>query len=261
MKRKIKTGIVCVLESLIPAVCCYLGQSNNALKYLQEKNIIGSGVNIALVQDFFSWLSVITTFLLLTVPLAYAKIQAAAVIGERDDLICFWKNVFIKTLEETLGVKNLQINIRIFVPRKSIWTAIKRRIGLKYELYFKIRNYPFLADKDITEGLELMVYPNPEGLVGRCYQQHTMQIDNELETTNDFQYNLKEPQKQKTRNLKFSIVCPIFNSSNSDEVIAIMAYDCNQKVYFTEKSKQKELEDSILNFTQLFSSNVPDLFK
>ena len=61
----------------------------------------------------------------------------------------------------------------------------------------------------------------------------------------------------KTRDLEFSIVCPLYNSN--DEVIAIIAIDGKQKIDIT--AHKSEIINNVLTFSQTLYENVPELFK
>lgn len=260
MRRPVKIILAGIICSLFPALFSYLGQSSNTLDWMQKNNLLGSGVNIEILKDVCTGISIILTFTLLTVPLICSQINEKSYHKQRDDLIYQWKDIFVISLGSKLDIKNLNMDIRIFVPKVTLKTKMCKIISPRqFKLKFVIRNLDVLARHDTTDELKFEVYPNPEGLVGQCYTQKIMLNDDNLVQTNDVAYNLTPSQINKTKDLKFSLVCPIFNSDN--EVISIVAFDSKQDIKFGTADMQKAVENSVLNFSQMLYSRVPELFK
>lgn len=132
-------------------------------------------------------------------------------------------------------------------------------ISKKHKIIFTIRNLEVFAKRDTTDNLELEVYPKPQGLVGLCYSNKMMYHDDNLAFTNDRDYNLSQSQIFKTKDLKFCLVCPIFNSDN--EVISILAFDSKQEIKLNDPDVQEAVENSVLNFSQLLHARVPDYLR
>ena len=259
MIKNFKIIFFAVSFTLLPAVFTYLAQSNNALNWLQEKKFIGSGIDVNYLKDVCVLLSVILTFFLLTIKLIRAEINEENLRKQRDGLLGQWKNIFVNSFGKNLNVKNLNMEIRIFVPRITLYTLWMRlRKKKEYKLNFVIRNVEALAKKDMTENLMLEVMPNPVGLVGRCYNEKGMLFDDDLRSTNESKYNLSAYQKAKTNQLRFSLVCPIFN--NKDEIVSILAFDSQQEIKIDTTEKNRMVGDSILSFSQMLYQNVPELF-
>ena len=125
------------------------------------------------------------------------------------------------------------------------------------DVYY-IKNIDGLAEKDITNNLKFEVSPNKQGLVGECYEQEAILYDDDLENSNETNYNLTHYQKAKTNKFKFILVCPIF--SESEEIISIVSFDTCDKIKINRDSKDI-LRQLVLNYTQSLFECMPDLFK
>lgn len=260
MKKPVKIVIVGLLCSLFPALFSYLGQSNNALDWLKRNDLLGSGVSIELLKDICTGVSIFLTFILLTLPLICSQINEQLFRKQRDDLLYQWKDIFVAALSKGLNIKNLNMDIRIFVPKITLKMKIIKIINpSKYKLKFTIRNLNALAGIDTTENLAFEVYPEQEGLVGQCYKNKMMYHDDNLMLTNDVAYNLSQSQIFKTKDLRFSLVCPILNEDN--DVVSIVAFDSKQDIKVDNSEMKRTIENSVLNFSQMLHSRVPELFK
>lgn len=260
IKRKREIIIQGIIFSLIPALFAYLGQSDNILNYLQQKHYIGNSVDVKGLQDLCLIISIILTFLLLTVNLICSQLRENAYKEQRVAFIKFNKEIFIKTLADALGKEYANINIRIFVPKKPIIWYIKKMFCKKAKLYFTIKNIEGLAEPGLTNNLSFEVEPKHQGLVGECYQKHQMLLDDNLEESNEKNYNLNGYQINKTNNLKFILVCPLFDMNKNDKITAIVAFDSTFPIKVDSKEKEKVLRRSVLNYTQQLQEYAPELF-
>lgn len=123
---------------------------------------------------------------------------------------------------------------------------------------FIIKNIDLIAEQGITKDLQFEVFPNPQGLVGMCYDTKSVVFDDDLEHTNSNSYNLKTNQIDRTSNLKWSICCPICD--NNDTVVAIMALDGKAPIKIS-KEKETALNKEIVAFSRMLYDSVPQLFK
>lgn len=247
-----------VIFFLVPAFCTYLGQNDNMLDWLQGNGYIGAEVNLELVRQCASILSIIITFALLTVPLIVSNLHGSAYKTQRDILIKNNKEIFQTTLKKQLGLEHCKLNIRIFVPRMSVIQRICVWLKIQTKNIYYIKNIEGLAEKDITDNLKFEVSPNRQGLVGECYEQKAILYDDDLENSNEINYNLTHYQIAKTNQLKFILVCPIF--SENEEIISIVSFDSYDKIKIKEESKEI-LRQLVLNYTQSLYECIPDLFK
>ena len=107
--------------------------------------------------------------------------------------------------------------------------------------------------------MEFEVSPDPQGLVGLCYNIRSVVYDDDLERNNgDDIYNLTEYQLSRTTNLKWSICCPVFDTSNT--VIAILALDGKNQITIDDNNKS-EIRNQIVVFSRLLYDAVPQLFR
>lgn len=247
-----------VFSSLIPAVCSYLGTSDNILCILQEKGYLGEKLDLHLFAECMNIVAVFSTFFLLTLPLIIRGIRQNSLQKQRDALLKHYKDIFETTLKNELQLKSCHINVRIFVPKITMLVNIRKKLNMNYKLMFCIENVNGLADSDITENLKFEVYPNRQGLVGECYEKRAIIYDDDLEHNNEVSYNLSNQQIAKTNRLKFSLACPLF--SESGEIVAIIALDSCDEIKIKRES-QDLLRKHVLNYTQSLYECIPELFK
>lgn len=249
-------GIIC---SLIPALCNFMG-STSVLNWAQGREYIGANVNVEVLKTSFFLASIVLTFGLLTYNLIKTEINENKYRSRASDLIKYTKEIMVTTLAKTLGKEYCDMNIRIFVPKKSILWKIRHKIKKEEKLEFWIKNVEGLADAGFTNNLKFKVLPKTEkqGLVGECFSAGKMVYDDNLVVSNNTEYNLTNYQKNKTNDLRFIIVCPTFNQSG--DIDAIVAYDSKNEIKVT-KENQDTLSNLILNYTQQLHEKVPELFK
>lgn len=257
MKKARSIWVNGILASLLPAILVYFGQSDMLLR-LKENEYIGANVNIDFIKDTSAILGVILTFLFLTRPLIISELNERRYHIQRDRLIKNNKEIFLKVFCKTLGHEKCDLEIRIFVPENGWKYRIRKLLNQNEPFYFKIKNLDGLADPGTTEDLRFQVYPEQEGLVGKCFQERTILYDDDLENNNDTKYNLNEYQINKTSDLKFILVCPVMTLENN--IQAIVAFDSKTQINITETNK-KALTNIILNYTQELHDLVPEFFK
>lgn len=257
MKKVGKIWTNGILASLLPAALVLFGQSDILLR-LKEHQYIGANVDVNFIKDASAILGVILTFWFLTRPLIISELNERKYHIQRDRLIKNNKEIFLKVFCKTLGRERCDLEIRIFVPENGWKYRIRKLLHRDTPFYFKIKNLDGLADPGTTEDLRFQVYPNQEGLVGKCFQERTILYDDDLENNNDTKYNLNEYQINKTSDLKFILVCPIMTLDNN--IQAVVAFDSKTQIKITETNK-KALTNIILNYTQELHDLVPEFFK
>lgn len=253
MKNKAKIITVALVTSAVPAIVTYLGKTNNIIDYLYQKNYIGPAFDIDLFKSTCQILSIILSFSIILCQQLSTNIKLNNGNQKINGLLYQTKMIFQEALSSTIGYK-VNFDIRIFVPIKKIINLEKGK-----PLYFQIVNYDGLGTVGTTNGLKFKVLPESEkqGLVGNCYNMRSMLYDDCLVQNNSSAYHLDNYQLSKTRDLEFSIVCPLYNSN--DEVIAIIAIDGKQKIDIT--AHKSEIINNVLTFSQTLYENVPELFK
>ncbi|MCM1542770.1 MAG: hypothetical protein NC121_16110 [Blautia sp.] len=254
MKNKGKIITVALLTSAIPAVVTYLGNSNNIIDYLCKNNYIGSAFDIDLFKSICQIASIILSFCIILSQQLAASIKVSSRDQKINGLLYQTKMIFQKALSSTIGQNEVNFDVRIFVP-------IKKMINFHKDgsLYFEIVNYDGLCTAGMANGLKFKVLPQYEkqGLVGECYNRRSMVYDDHLAQNNSKYYNLDNYQQNKTRDLEFCIVCPLYNSNN--EVAAIISIDGKQKIDIA--AHRQEVTNNVLTFSQTLYENVPELFK
>lgn len=247
-----------ILMSLIPAICTYLGQSDNILVWLQNNGYIGQKINLDVFRNCMNVVAIFSTFAFLTIPLIKYELQRDDYVKQRDSLLKYYKDIFETTLKNELKLTNCHVNVRIFVPKFTLLNKIKRKLHLLYKIEFHIQNVNGLAVSDMTDNLKFEVYPDKQGLVGDCYEKRAVLYDDDLEHRNETNYNLSNQQIAKTNTLKFSLVCPVFSSN--EEVVAIIAFDSYDDIKINPEA-EPTFRKYVLNYTQSLYECIPELFK
>ena len=258
MKKIFGIIIKGLLFSFIPAIFTLFG-TIDAFDRLQKAGYIGNAIDVQNLKNICSVLGVILTFLLLTKNLISHEIEEEKYKKQAKQLLKYNKDILVSALSEYLGKEYCNIDIRIFVPQKSICWYIGHAFDKNIPLKFKIKNIEGLADAGITNNLSFQVSPEEgaQGLVGECYQQRKIVYDENLQETNDTGYNLTDYQKSRTNDLKFIIVCPVFG--NEKDIDAIVAFDCKHDIKIHDH--EDKFINAILNYTQQLHEYVPELFK
>ena len=257
MKRLV--NIVKVIGiSLIPTLLQYIGTSN-LLELLQKSQILGAAVDVLKLKTSIGLIGCILTAFILVYYQVLSDNKKEYLQKVNNQLLELQKKSFISLLSSEVSSTFSRINIRIFVPNYSL----KYYLSGKKRLKFAIKNVTELADSGITDNLQFTVLPkdDAEGLVGDCYNYRKMIYDDNLEETNEKRYGLSEYQKNKTRTLKFSMVCPLFNELK--DVIAIVAFDSEEKITMPDKNTEEyhNFIHLVLTYSQTLYEIVPDLFQ
>lgn len=248
-----------IIFSLAPAICNFLG-STGALDWAQSKKYIGVSIDVEMIKMLFFLASILLTFGLLTFNLIVSELNESKFRKQSSDLIKYTKEIMITTLAQKLGREYCDINIRIFVPKKSLLWKLLHVLKKDKNLFFYIKNIEGLADAGVTDNLKFRVKPTEQrqGLVGECFSTRKMVYDDNLIESNETEYNLTEYQINKTNDLRFIIVCPTF--SENGEIDAIVSFDSKNNIKITREN-QDILTNLILNYTQQLHEKIPDLFK
>ena len=254
MKKKRKILIKNISFSFMPALLSYLSKSENILNNLQSKGYIGKNVDIYSIKDRCLILSIVLTFILLTYNIIKAEIERNYLLEQRNQLLGFNKKIFTSVLSDEMNVKNIDLNLRIFVPRKTILNYINKN----YKLEYVIRNLNNLAEAGLTNNLKFEVYPNPQGLVGECFVSKQMIYDTDLKNTNATDYKLTKYQIDKTHDLRFILCYPILNTKG--KVVSIISIDSKQEIDVNNDNKYA-LINSVTTFVLSLYEYIPDIFK
>ncbi len=258
MKKAIRIILDIILTS-IPAFLSYLASSTIFFDSLQQAGYLGQGVNIAYIQDCCLWIGIVLTAVLSTARLIYRQWKLDNSLKQRSSLIRMNKRILESSLSEKVSEGFANCDIRIFVPKHPLLyklTSIQLFHNMKRE--FVIKNYDTIANEGTTRNLTFEVYPNVEGLVGKCYNKQSIIYDDNLKQTNSTNYGLNETQISRTTDLAWSICCPVFSGGN--DVIAIVALDGKTPIHISNEVLTP-LREEITVFSQMLSDSVPELFK
>ncbi len=124
------------------------------------------------------------------------------------------------------GVKDLKLNIRIFVPKNRTITEIWNK-----QRSFIMKDHSGLNVRPIDD-LTFTVKPpdKAQGLVGQVYKEKRVKYDFDLEANRANTYYKLEPnQLDKTNYCRFAIAAPIFKK-NTQDIIALVSFDSEVKI-------------------------------
>lgn len=262
--------LIVIIFSAIPSLLSYLASSSLIFDQLIEWQILNTEIDIPHVQDCCLWLGIFLSAVFLSGQLFMVKIQLDGALGERNGLIKMNKNILSKALGGLFDINQLDFNIRIFVPKfPRIYAfydmmARKKHKKKEYKDFWKkrkktfiIKNIDLIADQGTTKDLEFEVSPQKNGLVGVCYNKKAVVYDDNLEKTNNTNYNLTKRQVNRTSDLKWIICCPIID--NNDNVVAIVAFDGKTPIKINASAT--ELASHISAFSNMLYDSIPQLFK
>lgn len=259
MKTKtLKTLIVTIVFSAIPAFLSYLASSSLIFDKLIQIGFLGETINIPLVQDYCLWIGIAFSAIFLSAKLFCTKQKYSHVLEQRNALIKMNKNILASSLGQRILSNSFAFDIRIFIPKHPFLYKILEKLHIMINKKFIIKNIDLIAEQGTTMGLSFEVFPKQEGLVGACYSTKAMIYDDDLEHTNCEKYQLKQNQIARTSGLKWSICCPIFDESNV--VVAVLALDGKTRIKI-DKEKEAMLREEILVFSRMLYDSVPMLFK
>ncbi len=257
----IKKIIKWILIVAIPFLFQYLSQANKIFTVLIEKGILNKDVDIEMIKEVFLIFSIVSTLGLLLVNMIITDIRNEKLESRQNDFTVYMKDVLTSKLCEIFNNRDLSFDVRIFVPHSFFVWKIFHFFYKKARLVFVCKNKKELAKEGIKDNLEFEVYPNIQGLVGLCYDTKQAQYDDELVETNSVLYNLNNSQIEKTRDLRFSLVYPIYDNEDKDNtVIAIVAIDSASQISIKD-DQQQQLIALLSGFSQYLYKLVPEAFK
>lgn len=258
----VKKCIKWILITLIPIIFEYLAQSKRVFVFFIEKGIFNKDIDIEQIQDMCLIISIVSTVVVLTINLIRVDIQMDSVAERREKVCSYLKEVLIASLRDFFGNQYLTVDVRIFVPRKYRWWKIRKLFNKNAELIFVCKNERALAREGIKSDLSFVVYPKPQGLVGNCYKSRQAQYDDNLKENNSIKYGLDDNQIEKTNDLNFSLVYPIYNKNNDSGksiISAIIAIDCESPLK-VEDDKVSNLANRVGGFAKYLHELVPEVF-
>ncbi len=235
---------------LIPAICLYYGADK------MDDLIYGYPKHNATAEIFCYILGLVV----INVFVPYSAEKTKSKLKEQDALIGLLlkdlRDSLNDELEHKLSVTGLELNIRIFSPKRSFWAWVKRMWS--GERIFYLNDHPNLCKEQI-EKLSFRVHPNPEGLVGKVFADKYMLYDSLLDDERSKnEYQLKPHHTSATADTKFVIAAPIFKDGSNDKINAIVSFDSKKRVTLPEN---KDWETAIRDSCKIMHKCIPFICK
>ena len=241
--------------SVLPSLLIYFGKHKNALDELQKKGILGTGIDIGILQEQLFIIGIIISAFIVPIIFKFKEEYRLHDQEKLIDTIRFTKILFIEALKKELKCQNATLKVRVFMPDKGTY-SVKNLFGS--DKYFKLTNLKGISDIDGVQPIKFRVEPSTklEGIVGIVYHNKNVYYDNDVQN-NSLKYNLTDYQKSKTVDTEFIIAAPIFD--NKSKVIAIFAIDSMDKIDIPPNSYRWQ---NILNkYIKFIHHQIPVLHK
>ena len=248
-----------IIFSAIPATLSYMANSTLVYDYLISIGVMINPDNIPIIQDYCLWVGISLSSVFIFFNLIYIKRKSYFYLEQRNNLIKMNKKVLSSALGKNVLFDSASFNIRIFVPTRPLYYKLMDKLKCKkYSKKFIIKNIDLISDAGITRNLKFEVYPNPQGLVGMCYDLKSIVYDDNLEENNENAYQLTKYQISKTSDLKWIICCPILDEN--ENVISIISLDGKTKLSIDD-TKLDSLKNILPAFSVMLYEAVPEFFK
>lgn len=247
-----------IFLTAIPTITAYLAEDDAAIRYLINRHVLYQNFNCSAFQHICALISVLFTVFILFPQFLYLEYKRRK---EHEQIVGMYnmiKEIATAALEKNFAKKAFQFNMRIFVPEQRHLYKMKKLINPQTEFFFRNKNIEPFAKHDKTEQLRFRVTPNPQGIVGNCYNTKSISYDENLLENNNKEYNLDENQIALTNDLKWSLCIPIQDKGNN--VIAIVAFDSTTST-LNIHTNEKEICCMTNNIAIQLHTYVPNLFK
>ncbi|WP_077326596.1 hypothetical protein [Virgibacillus siamensis] len=173
---------------------------------------------------------------------------------QRDVLLKKLKTLWVKSIDKEYDISLEELNIRFWVELKNPFKKIRLK-KFNRKVFICQRNEQ-LAD-NVADNLYFEVYPNEEGGIGICYNQgkgeviasHNQHDDPEMALDK----NMNEFQKQQTRNMKFLLCIPLYNSKG--QIKKIVSFD---SPYAIPKQHIDSVVSELRVLCDFLQNNMPD---
>ncbi|MGB4847922.1 MAG: GAF domain-containing protein [Saprospiraceae bacterium] len=212
--------------NIIPALLIFFSKNDSLFTWCKTHNVT-LGWDQSAIQFWLFLVGIIWTGCIL--PLQYANVKNKLDHKNEafQELLKHQRDAYLKLMKNEIREYNTTFSTRAFVPfwRLKYWA--------RGEKYYKLKFIPGLSDEFGNKELVFRVHPNPEGLVGRTYNEKAIIVEQDAVHN---AYNLNQIQKQKVGNVRFCTAIPIFN--NNEKIIAIIGLDSESDV----KLNQEDLE-------------------
>lgn len=153
--------------------------------------------------------------------------------------------------------KNIQI--RIWVLPKFPERVFNSIINKHWHKYLTIRNYESLGSRGKTDNLKFEVYPNPQGIVGKCFNSKKVEYSWDLKKEDQkIVYNMTQTQDEQTNDLRFCLCYPV---KENGRVIAVISFDSMEPMCVGNNMKDKMLADLFVGYSMDLYKSSTHLFK
>lgn len=264
MKNTTSAVLKVIFSSFIATLASYLARSG-CLDGLQKNGIIGPQVDLEILKTALLAIGLILSLVFLSVRTINLEFENKKIVRQRGSLIKYSKKVFLNAMVECLKLhdKNIDMNIRIYMPEKGLGTRLKNKlVGIisgKYAVteVFKAKNIEGLADNGLAEPLKFRVKPEPQWLVGECHANKELVYDSNMKKNVRSNHVLSKYIKTRISKLQFCLCIPVLDEN--DEVIAIISFESEQKPDIGEHNRS-EWEDMFKYYCEDLVENLPDFF-
>jgi len=243
----------------IPTVTAYLAEDDSAIQYLIRTRVLYPGFDCGAFQHACALVSIAFTIFILFPQLVRLEYKRERQQEQIVGLYNMIKDIATAALEKYFTRQAaFQFNMRIFIPEHLHLHRIQKLLDPHTPLFFHNKNIEPFAKRDKTEQLRFRVTPDPQGIVGNCYNTKSISYDENLLENNSTEYNLDQNQIALTNDLKWSICIPITDKGNN--VIAVVAFDSTTSP-LNIHANEKDICRMTNNIAIQLHNYVPNLFK
>ena len=247
------------LQVIFPVILLVAGQSD-FLWLIQSEAVFGRWYDyqtVYVIQNWCLWIGGLWIVIILGSDLLIKKVAYNKVSRQRNSLLRVNKDMLLKTWRSECPDLPSNVNVRAYVPQNKIlgvFTNIRRGRPIN-AVRFGIRNENGLAEAGLTNHLSFEVSPDPQWLIGQCYQNNNTIVECNVRNG---QHSLEQWQKSKISSLKWCICVPINNEH--DHVIAIVQID-SDTLANVNQWPEEICEELIVPFCLILYEAVPELFR
>lgn len=248
------------LQVIFPVMLFLVGQSD-ILSLIQNEAIFGRWYDyevVCAIKNWCLWIGGLWIVIILGTDLLRKNAAYNKIARQRNSLLKVNKDMLLKTWK-SFDCPDLpsNVNVRVYVPQNKIlgFFANIRRGRPINAVRFCIRNENGLAEAGLTNHLSFEVSPDPQWLIGQCYQKNNTIVECNVRNG---QFSLEQWQKSKISSLKWCICVPINNEH--DHVIAIVQFDSDTPADVNQWPEEI-YEELIVPFCLILYEAVPELFR
>lgn len=137
-----------------------------------------------------------------------------------------------------------RVSFRFFIPNRKFSQPLAKFLGM--QIKYKYVRIDEIVETVITPELSFIVHPEKksQGLVGKCYQEESLNIKNGVILQDDVEYvkfnnRMNQTQVNESQGHVFVSTFPV--AKNSRYIECIIAIDCKSEIPCLKDSKQKDI--------------------